>query len=160
MKFEFEPTFGEMYWAALIIISRRPFHLAVSLFFPLSGLAVVVLTIWSGQPITAEILLLFAACCAFTPGITALNVWLFRRKNRTVRGIHEFLLDDRGIHVSGATYDFHLKWGAIIRVVETKRYFFFLYSSLAAQFLPKRVIPSSDSLQEVRSIIAANFRSE
>jgi YcxB-like protein len=159
MKFEFEATFRELYWAALALTSRLPFLLAISMVFPVMGIALVVLTLLLGQPVTPRMLLLVVGCFVFTPGITALNVWLARRKNRTARGVHAFVMDDHGIHVSGATFDLDLKWAAIGRVLETKQFFFFMYSSRAAQFLPKRVIPPGDELLKVRNLIAENMSS-
>ena len=158
MKFEFELTFGGMYWAVLTLISRLPIQLAVSMVFPVAGIVLLVLILWLGQPVQLDTLLLVVACFAFTPGLTALNIWLARRKNRTVAGVHTFIMDDQGIRVSGATSDLALKWPAINKVIETRRFFFFMYSSRAAQFLPERVIPPGDALQAVRDLITANHR--
>jgi YcxB-like protein len=159
MKFEYESTFGELYWATLTLNYRLPSLLAISLFFPVMGIVLVGLTLLLGQPLTPEVLLAVVGCFVFTPGITALNVWFARHKNRTARGVHTFVLDDHGIHVSGATFDFDLKWAAISRVLETKRFFLFMYSSRAAQFLPKRIIPPGDELLRVRDVVARNLSS-
>lgn len=159
MKFEFELTFRGLYWATLTLFSRLPLLLAISLVFPVVSIALIGLTLLLGQPVTPGEMLIVVGCFSFTPGITALNVWLARRKNPMLRGVRAFVLDDHGIHVSGAMFDFDLKWGAIRRVLETKRFFFFMYSSWAAQFLPKRVIPPGDELLRVRDLIARNLSS-
>jgi hypothetical protein len=93
---------------------------------------------------------------AFTPIMTALNLWLSRRRNRTVGGTWTVALDSHGIHTSSPTFDVSLKWSAISRVAETKRFFLFFLSAQSAQFLPKRVISSAAELQAVRDLIAAN----
>ncbi|MGO8791162.1 MAG: YcxB family protein [Terriglobia bacterium] len=156
MTFEFQPSFGDQYWATLAVIRRSPLLLAVSSVFPVVGIVVTALALWV-KTATNLLLIVVPWCFAFTPAITALNLWLSRRRNRTVGGIHTFTLDSHGIHSSSPAFDVTLKWSAINRVAETKRFFLFFFSSQAAQFLPKRVISSFDDLQAIRDLIATNL---
>jgi hypothetical protein len=157
VNFEFQPSFGEVYWATFAVIRRSPLQLVLSAVFPAAGIFLAALVLWSRRPATIDVLITILLCFAFTPGIIALKLWLARRRNRTVAGVHRFALDSQGIHVSGPAFDVALKWSAINKVAETKRFFLFFFSAQAAQFLPKRVISSADELQAIRDLIATNL---
>jgi len=130
--------------------------MALASVFPLFG---IVLVVWAlmAKTATISVFIELPFFLAFTPITTALNVWLYRRRNRTVGGRQTFALDSRGIHISSPAFDVALNWSAISRVAETKRFFLFFFSSQSARFLPKRVISSADELQAVRDLIATNL---
>jgi hypothetical protein len=156
VTFEFQSSFGDQYWASLAAIRQSPLQMALASVFPIFG---IVLTVWTlmAKTATISVFIELPFFLAFTPITTAVNVWLFRHRNRTVGGMQTFTLDSRGIHISGPAFDVALKWSTISKVAETKRFFLFFFSSQSARFLPKRVISSADELQAIRDRIATNL---
>ena len=156
MNFEFQSSFGDQYWASLAALRRSPLQIALASVFPVFG---IVLVVWAlmAKTATISVFIELPFFLAFKPIITALNVWLYRRRNRTVGGMQTFTLDSNGIHISNPAFDVALKWSGISKVSETKRFFLFFFSSQSARFLPKRVITSADELQAIRNLIATNL---
>jgi hypothetical protein len=156
MKFEFQSSFGDQYWASLAALRRSPLQMVLALLFPLFG---IVLVVWAlmAKTATISVFIELPFFLAFTPIITALNVWLYRRRNRTVGGMQTFELDSLGTHISSPAFDVALKWSAISKVAETKRFVLFFISPQSARFLPKRVISSADELQAIRDLVATNL---
>lgn len=154
MIFEFKPSFAEQYRAVFTVMFRSPVHLFLMPLFPLAGLAILVLTFLAGSPLTFGNFVAVIACFAIIPGVTALNVWSSRRKNRTVQGVLRYTVDDNGLGISSPAFNLLLKWSAINRVRETKRYFLFYISARGAYFIPKSVV--TGQMDELRAVIARN----
>ena len=71
-----------------------------------------------------------------------------------VRGVLTFTITDEGFESHGDSFDVRLRWDAIHRVVETRRFFLFYVSSAMAHFIPKACIVSPEELLEtIRKII-------
>lgn len=88
--------------------------------------------------------------------ITLVPVMLYRLAssgNRLARGERSYLLDDDGIHTSLATAESFVRWDALDRVRETRRYFL-LYSSNQCVFcLPKWAVEAPDDPVTVRDLL-------
>jgi hypothetical protein len=153
MRFEFHTSFQEHYIATLSVLSRVPLQIVFSAIFPLAGLLLLFLNLFTASLSFYNIVLIFF-CFAFSPLLTALNVWLYRQRNKTSVGQFVYEIDDEGVKVTGGVFELKLAWQGIRRVVETRRFFLFFISTQMAQFLPKRAI-TSHQLSELRQLVSA-----
>ena len=154
MIVRFAPTFRDQYMGSVAVMLRSPLQLVLLPFFPLAGLAVLVLSLLQHGRLSLIECAIVVMCFAFNPGMLAFNIWLFRLKNRTVEGVLEYTVDESGLGLSSAFVNAHFKWTAIPRIVETKRYFLFFISSQMAHFIPKAAV--GDRIDELRRVIAEN----
>jgi hypothetical protein len=84
-----------------------------------------------------------------------LNRWGIRRQLRSnpmLGGTQSFALRDDGLAMETRAGSAHVRWGAILRVVESPRHFLFYYTPQCAYFLPRASIPASE-IDAVRSHI-------
>ena len=88
----------------------------------------------------------------FLPLCHALHVWQMRRRNASVRGVLTFIVTGEGFECHGGSFDVRIRWDAIHRVVETRRFLLFYVSSAMAHFIPKAFILSSEELLTIRKI--------
>jgi predicted MFS family arabinose efflux permease len=145
MRFEFIPSFREQFLATLAVQRRSTIPLISAAVFPLMALYLLyAIVVHGGRTPTAYELMIIVFAFSFTPLVTGLTVWMHRRKNRLVQGVYRFMLDDVGIHVSAPAFETVLKYSAIRKVVETKRFFLLFFSANAAQYIPKRAIPDGE----------------
>ena len=99
MEIKYIPTFSNQYLATLTVQAKSPFLLIFSLIFPIAGLFLLTFILLGIQdPSFFEILIIILAL-GFTPIITALSVYLARRKNKTIGGMHTYQLDDTGVEI-------------------------------------------------------------
>ncbi|MBI2836882.1 MAG: YcxB family protein [Acidobacteria bacterium] len=152
MIFEFRPSFADQYQASFAVMLRSPLQLLLMPAFPLAGLVATVLAYRRAGSVSPIHILVLFLCFAFTPNVLAFNVWLSRRKNRTIEGLHRYAVDEAGLAIAAPAFDVHLKWSALHRVVETPRYFLFFLSTQTAYFIPKAVV--GDRAAELRAIIS------
>ncbi len=152
MRFEFEPSFGEQFQATVAVMLRNRMQVAGAAVFALAGFFLLLITLVGIQPLDVRVLVI-PFCFLWVPFIAAVNVWSARRKNRLVAGVHVWSMDAEGIRISGPMFDTTIKWQAVRRVVETKRFFLFFFSANAANMLPKRAVPS-ERFAEVRRLVA------
>jgi hypothetical protein len=153
--FEFKPSFSEQYRACFEVMFRLPFQLILMSLFPLASLALLFVIILIGKPLEIGDVIAIIAGLAFAPGITALNIWLRRRKNKTVQGVHRYTVSDSGFSISNPAFNIDLKWHAINRVRETSHYFLFFISASCAYFIPKAVV--GERAEELREIVKAGL---
>jgi len=64
----------------------------------------------------------------FTPLTTAFSIWSIRRRNTLAEGPFIYSFDSEGMHTSGNAFDQNIKWPAILRVRQSKRFLFFFIS--------------------------------
>src|SRR2546430_11695582 len=142
MQFEFTPTFGEQYLASCAVQRRSAIQLIAGALFPLMGLVLVVTIVALGRraPTPYEFLVT-GITLGFTPLMTAFTVWMYRRKNRLVQGAHRITFEDEGVRVAAPAFDTLLRYSAIRKVAETRRFLLMFFSAYGAQYIPKRVIP-------------------
>jgi len=89
----------------------------------------------------------------FLPLVHALNVWSYRRRNRSVAGKHIVTLADEGIAVKGESFETRLKWDAILKASETKEFFLLYIAPRWAHFIPKVAVGPAVNLNAVRSLL-------
>jgi len=153
MRFEFTPTFSEQYLASFAVQRRSPIQLIAAALFPLMGLFIIVTIVaFERRAPTAYEFLIIAFALAFTPLITAFTVWMYRRKNRLVQGAHRITFEDEGVRVAAPTFETLLRYSAIRKVAETKRFLLLFFSAYGAQYIPKRII-SHEQLDTVRQLL-------
>jgi hypothetical protein len=152
MRFEFETSFREQYSAALTMMSRMPLQMLALAIFPLAGFALILLSL-ATDSLSLFTIFLVVLTFSFFPLVTALNVWLSRRRNKIMTGQFVYNIDEQGIQVTGGVFESKLAWQALWKVVETKRFFFFFVSGRMAQFVPKRAIGSEEQLLELRKLV-------
>jgi hypothetical protein len=157
MRFEFQTSFQEQYIATLSVLFRIPLQIVVSAVFPLGGLFLLLFSIATDSLSLANLAVILL-CFGFTPLLTALGVWLHRRRNMTSVGPFVYEIDDQNIRVTGGVFELKLAWQGIHKVVETKRFFLFFVSPRMAQFLPKRAVTNAEQLSELRQLVAAKVR--
>jgi hypothetical protein len=156
-------SFGLQYRATRATVARSPVNLLSYVFFvgvPLLLLAIMLVTGSDvsrpsalGLPVWAGLLLGPAFVILFLPLCHALNVWQMRSRNASVRGVLTFRVTDEGFESHGGSFDVTVRWEAIHRVVETKRFFLFYVSSTMAYFIPKTCIHLPEELQALRKIV-------
>lgn len=152
LRFEFETSFREQYIASLTVLSRLPLQIAVSAIFPLAGVFLIFVRFVTHTFGLFDAFII-GLCFGFTPLLTALNVWLYRRRNKASVGQFVYEFDPNGMRISGGAFDLKLKWEAIWRVTETKNFFLFFVSTRMAQFLPKRCIVDTQQLSHLRQFV-------
>ena len=159
MKIEFTPTFWNQYLASLIIQVKSPFMLIISLIFPAAGLFILTCMLLgiSKEPSFFEIIIIPLAF-GFTPIITALSVYLARRKNKTIGGAQTYQVDDIGIEITGSTFKTHLQWQGLYQILETGRFFFFYLSPRMAYFIPKSIFNNLSEVDELKKLLVSKAK--
>ena len=75
------------------------------------------------------------------------------RRSPSLQGPQERVLSSDGFQVRGRGAVTSFEWSAIQRAVETKRTFLFFFNQKQAHYLPKRAIPTSADLEQVRTLL-------
>ncbi len=88
----------------------------------------------------------------FVPLIHLLNVWIYRRRNRAIGGVHIYTFTPEGYSASGSFYDTKIKWGATLKAIETKHFILLYISSRWAHCIPKSAMDES-ALRAIRTIL-------
>ena len=89
----------------------------------------------------------------FMPLLQLFGLWAASRRNRTLLGIQVYTLAREGFSASGDSFNTHFKWDAIHKAVETKHFFFLLYSSRGGYFIPKERIADASELERLRALL-------
>ena len=79
-------------------------------------------------------------------------VWSARRRNKLAQGPFTYSFDSEGMHTSGTTFDQTIKWPAIPRVRQSKRFLFVFISPVRAFCIPLKALSGEGVLDDVRSI--------
>ena len=90
----------------------------------------------------------------FTPLVTALSLFLARRRNPLAKGPFTYTFDSDGIHVSGDTFEMKLKWPAIRKVRESGSFIFFFTAPARAQCIPLAQVRATGQLDDLRALVA------
>ena len=88
----------------------------------------------------------------FMPLTHVLNVWSYRRRNRSVAGVHTYAINPEGYSVRGSVFNTEIKWDVILKAVETKRFILLYVASRWAHFIPKSAASPVD-LATIRTIL-------
>jgi hypothetical protein len=146
------PTFWDVYVASLTLIRYRGALIIVHAIFPLLGLFGLVFVLCVRHHVGADDALIALLAFSFTPLVTALAVWTSRRRNKLAQGPFTYSFDAEGMHTSATAFDQTIKWPAIMRVRQSKRFLFIFVSPSRAFCLPLKALTEQGVLDEVRSI--------
>ena len=146
------PTFREIFIASLTLIRYTGVLIILHAIFPLAGLFILVSPFCLGVRLGVGGVLMALLAFSFTPLIMALSVWSIRRRNKLAQGPFTYSFDSEGMHTSGAAFAQTIKWPAIPRVRQSKRFLFIFISPTRAHCIPLKALSSQGVLDEVRSI--------
>jgi hypothetical protein len=135
------------------IILRSPFQLVVYALFPLAGIYLIYLWMSHHHSVSPADVLLVIACFAFTPLITAMSLFLARRRNPLSKGPFKYTFDNVGIHASGEAFSLNVNWSAINKVRKSRRFLFFYITPTRAHCIPLEQL--SDGLVKAMLTIAS-----
>jgi hypothetical protein len=91
------------------------------------------------------------------PLLTWVKVNRVIRTMPAARGPRTVAYGDEGMSIITEVSETNLKWATFVKVVETKRFFFFFLSPRVPIFIPKRFLPDPDDLRELRHLIRMNL---
>ena len=151
------PTFWDLFLASLAMIPYQGWLLILHILFPLAGLFLL-LTPFMGYRLGSTEILLAIWAFSFTPLITALAVWSSRRRNGLAKGPFTYVFDSEGMHTSSLAFSQTIRWSAIPRVRQTKRFLFIFIAPARACCIPLRNISDSEVLEQLR-ILASEHSS-
>jgi len=89
----------------------------------------------------------------FMPLLLLFQLWAASRRNRTLLGVRTQSFTPEGFSITSDVFNTNLKWDAILKAVETKRFFFLYISSRTAFIIPKARIPAAIDLDRLRTVL-------
>jgi len=124
-------------------------------------MGLVLISLWAtrNHSITLYDVVLLLGCFTFTPIITAMNIYLARRRNPLSVGPFKYVFDESGIHGSSPAFENTIRWVALRRVIETSEFILFYFAPTNAIAMPKLQLDAAGALNSVREITRANFSS-
>jgi hypothetical protein len=93
-------------------------------------------------------ILVAVMCFALIPLLLIPLIWLSRRRNK----LATYVFHSEGMHASGSTFSVTIKWTAIPRVRQSKRFLFVFTSPIAAHALPLGALKDQGVLEAIRKI--------
>jgi hypothetical protein len=155
------PTFAELFIVTLTLIRYQGALIVLHAIFPVAGLLLLFAPLYVGRSLTMLQVLCAFFALSFTPLITSLSIWRVRRRNKIAQGSFTHSFDSEGIHTSGNTFSQTLKWAAIARVRQSKRFMLFFISPSRAIYVPLAALRDAGILESVRRIAGehTDFRS-
>jgi hypothetical protein len=150
----FSPTFSDLFLATLAITLYRKRLLALHAVFPLVGISMLIFVAFAGKPITFGMVLIALVCVAFTPIMVALMLWSTRLKSKLTEGPITYRFDAIGMHLSNAVFSQTILWAALVRVRQSRRFFFIFIAPAYAHFIPVKVLRDQGVLDELRNLVS------
>ena len=83
------------------------------------------------------------------------QVYQFRKNTPSALGEQTFSFTEQGFSLSGSLSNTDLKWAAIHKIVETKKFFFFYINKKLAYFLPVVEVQKAGKLDDLREFLEA-----
>jgi hypothetical protein len=152
---EVKTSFWTAYRASLAIIKLRPLAMVVSAIFPLAALYLIYLFVqrhlWPSPFQCIAILM----ALGFTPLIIAFSLFMARRRSVVARGPITYTLSDDGLRAATPVSTTDIKWGAVVRAVETKRFVLIFISAPSAFYIPVECLQGGD-LSVLRKLLKAH----
>lgn len=100
-------------------------------------------------PVLALIVFVFV----LFPLLQMYQLWAVSRRNRMLLGVHHYAFGPEGFSARSEVFNVTLKWDAILKAVETERFFFIYISNRSAHFIPKVQISSYPELEQLRAVL-------
>lgn len=146
------PTFAELFVASITLIRYQGWLIILHTIFPLAGLFIISTPFMGYRLGPVEILIALLAF-SFTPLVTALALWLSRRRNRLATGPFTYLFDSEGVHTRGSAFNQTVKWSAILRVRQSNRFLFIFLAPSRAHCIPLRDVGDADALKRLIALV-------
>lgn len=151
------PTFWELFDAALSAIRFQGALILVHAIFPVAGLTALLLPLLAaGRPPGFDEIWVAVLGLMFTPLVTAFAIWSKRRRNKLAQGPFTYGFDSVGVHITGASFDMTMKWSAILRVRQSRRFLFIFISPRQAHSIALKTLKAQGVLESVRAIAQSN----
>ncbi|MDR2853016.1 MAG: YcxB family protein [Burkholderiaceae bacterium] len=106
---------------------------------------------------TLSDMLILLVCFAFMPIITAVNLYLARRRNPLCIGPFKYVFDQFGVHASSVAFENTIRWAALLKVIESGEFILYYIASSNAVAIPKPQLIAAGALDTVRDITRSNF---
>ena len=146
------PTFWDLFAASLTLIRYQGARIILHAIFPLAGLFILVFSIYVKRRVGPVDVLIIILSFFFTPILIASAVWKARR-NKLAQGPFTCSFDSEGVHTSGATFAQTIKWPAVLRARQSKRFLFLFIAPSNAIFIPLKALIDQGVLNEIPDII-------
>ncbi len=157
VTFEVQFPYWTAFRASLQNSFRSPLLIAISSIFPIMGLVLIYLWVITHHSITLYNIILLFVCFTFTPLITAINLYLARRRNPLSVGPFTYVFNASGIHASGAAFESTIRWTALQKIIETREFILFYFAPTTAIAMPKPQLLALGVLDTVREMTRAHF---
>ena len=89
--------------------------------------------------------------------ITAINLYLARRRNPLSVGPFTYVFDASGIHASSAAFESTIRWTTLQKIIETREFILFYFAPTTAIAMPKPQLLALGVLDTVREMTRAHF---
>jgi hypothetical protein len=146
------PTFRDSFKASLTLIRLRWPLLMIHAAFTLFGLIMLAAAFTNRNPFEIQVVLAALPLLFFTPVVTALSVWLLRRRNKLARGPFTHVFDKEGVHTTSAALDQTIRWAGVLKLRCTKNFLFVFIAPSRAFIIPVREIHDPNFLDDLRRI--------
>ena len=120
--------------------------------FPMFGLFIIVDSLYKGYRFGPAEVALILGTLFFTPYVTALAVWVARRRNKLAQGPFTHSFDAEGVSTRGAALERIIKWPGVFQVRQSKRFLFIFISPSMAIVIPVKSLHDQGVYEEVRSL--------
>jgi len=152
-------SFRTQFWVSQLIFARSRagiFMYGVFLVMPL--LCLVVMPMQNPQWVSQRanwigLLLMPALPLVVLPLLTALNIRRLRQRHAWLRGVLQYVISEDAFEAHGDGFDVRLRWDVVLKVIETRNYFLFYVSPVAAHIIPKACAASPADVEDLRRIV-------
>jgi hypothetical protein len=151
---KFSLTYTERLRAGWALTLGSPASLAWLSFFPICGIALLVLMTLPTSHQSLWDWVLVAACFGFVPFMFFFNSYNAHRADRA-KGPYTYRFDGEGLQVLSATSELKQSWAAIPRVRERLGIVFLYFNKRCAHCVPVRALGGSSAVDSVMRLATA-----
>jgi len=128
--------FWTAYKANLLLLPHSLSLLLPSLIFPSAALLLCILWLSAHKTPTFYEIILLLLLLFFTPIISCINLYFYRRNNKLAEGPFLYTFDAEGMTCSSKISNTSIKWSGILKVRVSKEFIFLFISPSFAQCIP------------------------
>lgn len=149
----FQPRWQERLAATVAHVRTRPIGFLPLLAFPLAGMVLLAMHLWSHIPLSASSVGAILLAIAFPFLMVAFGLWQGRQADRRL-GDYRYRFDGKGLELRTANSELHLAWPGIVRVRSANGVLLLYFTKQCAQFVPFRVL-GADGAEKVMAMAHA-----
>ena len=146
------PTFWELFMAALLMIPYQGKMIVVHAIFPLAGISCLFLPSLLGQPFRVSLIIPVLLGLLFTPIVLASGLYT-ARKSKLAQGPFTYRFDDEGIHIAGASSSQTIKWSGIVKVRKTTRFLYIFVGPAMAHAISMKALKEQGVFDKVSALM-------